>query len=91
MAAALLLMAASVAAAQIGGGSISGTVTDDQGAVLPGVTVTLAGTDRTATTPTDEAGKFRFLESGAWRLHGDDGAPGLHDGHARGDRGPRRR
>lgn len=61
MAAALLLLVASVAAAQIGGGSISGTVTDDQGAVLPGVTVTVTGSDRTATAATDSAGKFRFL------------------------------
>ena len=29
--------------------------------MLPGVTVTLTGSDRTLTTRTDEAGKFRFL------------------------------
>jgi hypothetical protein len=61
MAAALLLTVASVAAAQLGGGSISGTVSDHQGAVLPGVTVTLAGSDRSASVVTDEAGRFRFL------------------------------
>ncbi len=61
MAAALLLTVASVAAAQLGGGSISGTVSDDQGALLPGVTVTLAGSDRSASVVTDEAGRFRFL------------------------------
>jgi Carboxypeptidase regulatory-like domain/TonB-dependent Receptor Plug Domain len=60
MAAAMLLVA-SAAFAQLGGGTLSGTVTDEQGGVLPGVTVTMAGTDRTTTATSDEAGKFRFL------------------------------
>jgi carboxypeptidase family protein/TonB-dependent receptor-like protein len=60
MVVALLLMA-STAFAQLGGGTLSGTVTDEQGGLLPGVTVTIAGTDRSATAVTDEAGKFRFL------------------------------
>ena len=47
--------------AQIAGGSISGTVTDQQKGVLPGVTVTIQGSDRTLTAVTDETGKFRFL------------------------------
>ena len=60
-AALLTLIAVVPAYAQIAGGSISGTVTDEQKAVLPGVTVTIQGTDRTLTTVTDETGKFRFL------------------------------
>ena len=56
-----MLLMASTAFAQLGGGTLSGTVTDEQGGVLPGVTVTIAGTDRTATAVTDEGGKFRFL------------------------------
>lgn len=61
--AAMLALAAttSALAQQLGAGSVSGTVTDEQGAVLPGVTVTLTGSDRTQTTTTDAAGKFRFL------------------------------
>jgi len=55
------LIAVVPAAAQISGGSVSGTVTDEQKAVLPGVTITLQGTDRTQTAVTDEAGRFRFL------------------------------
>ena len=47
--------------AQIAGGSITGTVTDEQKAVLPGVTVTIQGSDRTQSAVTDETGKFRFL------------------------------
>ena len=47
--------------AQVSGGSISGTVTDEQKAVLPGVTVTIQGLDRTQSAVTDETGKFRFL------------------------------
>jgi len=61
MAIALMLWTASTAFAQLGGGTLSGTVTDEQGGVLPGVTVTITGLDRTNTTVTDEAGKFRFL------------------------------
>jgi hypothetical protein len=55
------LIAVLPAYAQVSGGSISGTVTDEQKAVLPGVTVTIQGTDRTLTAVTDEAGQFRFL------------------------------
>ena len=55
------LIAVLPAYAQIAGGSISGTVTDQQKAVLPGVTVTIQGSDRTLTAVTDETGKFRFL------------------------------
>jgi len=55
------LIAVLPAYAQVSGGSISGTVTDEQKAVLPGVTVTIQGLDRTQSAVTDETGKFRFL------------------------------
>ncbi len=38
------LSTATSAFAQLGGGTLSGTVTDEQGGVLPGVTVTISGT-----------------------------------------------
>jgi hypothetical protein len=60
-AACLSLLAVLPAYAQVAGGSISGTVTDEQKAVLPGVTVTIQGSDRTLTAITDETGRFRFL------------------------------
>jgi hypothetical protein len=59
--AAAIVSTATSAFAQLGGGTLSGTVTDEQGGVVPGVTVTITGTDRTTTATTDEAGKFRFL------------------------------
>jgi hypothetical protein len=61
LAALLVLSTASTAFAQLGGGTLSGTVTDEQGGLLPGVTVTITGTDRTTTATSDEAGRFRFL------------------------------
>ena len=57
----ITLIAVLPAFAQVSGGSISGTVTDEQKAVLPGVTVTIQGSDRTQSAVTDETGKFRFL------------------------------
>jgi hypothetical protein len=57
----LVLLPAVAALAQVQGGNISGTVKDDQGAVVPGVTVTLAGSDRTLTFVTETDGKYRFL------------------------------
>src|SRR4026207_291789 len=59
-AALLALIAVLPAYAQVAGGSITGTVTDEQKAVLPGVTVTIQGSDRTQSAVTDESGKFRF-------------------------------
>ena len=61
LATALMLMTASAAFAQLGGGTLSGTVTDEQGGILPGVTVTVTGSDRTVSAVSDEAGRFRFL------------------------------
>src|SRR6185295_8592900 len=60
---ALILCVLSVlpAGAQIHGGTISGTVTDQQGGVLPGVAVTAQGVDATREFTTDAIGQFRFL------------------------------
>ncbi len=53
---------AAPAAAQETGGSIRGTITDAQSAVLPGVTITLKneGTNAVQTTVTNEQGAFAF-------------------------------
>jgi Carboxypeptidase regulatory-like domain/TonB-dependent Receptor Plug Domain len=58
----LLLMAARPALAQRTTGEIVGTVTDESGAVLPGVTVTLrgAGVGGAPTVVTSETGAYRF-------------------------------
>ncbi|MFN8061053.1 MAG: TonB-dependent receptor [Vicinamibacterales bacterium] len=57
----LLIVAAGPVFAQIQGGSLSGTVKDEQGGVLPGVLVTVQGVDATVTFTTEENGQFRFL------------------------------
>jgi Carboxypeptidase regulatory-like domain/TonB-dependent Receptor Plug Domain len=57
----LLMAFAMPAFAQIQGGSISGTVRDEQGGVLPGVTVSLQGVDATQTAVTEATGEYRFL------------------------------
>ncbi|HWW94696.1 MAG TPA: carboxypeptidase-like regulatory domain-containing protein, partial [Vicinamibacteria bacterium] len=64
-----LLLAAPVLA-QVSSGNIFGTVTDEQGAVLAGVTVTLTGDLGTRTTTTGTNGEFRFLslDNGAYKL-----------------------
>ena len=71
--AAALLLAAFVAApafAQTLTGSITGTIKDQQGAVLPGVTVTLTGKMGAQTQVTDANGVYRFpaLEPGAYEV-----------------------
>jgi hypothetical protein len=57
----LLLAAATGVLAQISTGNIYGTVTDQSGAVLPGVTATLTGELGTRTTTSGPQGAFRFL------------------------------
>ena len=59
---ALFLGLAVSALAQVQGGTIGGTVRDEQGGVLPGVTVTLQGVDATRETVTGADGNFRFLD-----------------------------
>src|SRR3954471_23824445 len=60
--AAVLIVALAVPAfAQIQGGSITGLITDEQGGVLPGVTVTAQGVDATQSFTTEADGRYRFL------------------------------
>jgi hypothetical protein len=58
--AAVLLLAATTASAQIFAGSVSGIVKDQQGGVLPGVTVSLTGKTGAKTAVTDANGIYRF-------------------------------
>src|SRR5688572_21629241 len=57
----LTMMSAMSAFGQVQSGTIAGTVMDTQGGILPGVTVSLRSTDRTATFVTDTSGQYRFL------------------------------
>lgn len=58
----IVLIVASLAAAQTPQGGIAGTVTDESGAVLPGATVTvvLGTTKETRTAVSDSSGRYRF-------------------------------
>jgi hypothetical protein len=58
---ALVLTCAMPVFAQIQSGTISGSVRDEQGGVLPGVNVTAQGVDATQTFVTDANGEYRFL------------------------------
>ena len=58
---ALLAMAAVPAFAQLQTGDLYGTVNDEQGQALPGVTITLTGVGAPQIQVTDEGGSFRFL------------------------------
>jgi hypothetical protein len=76
LALALVLALAGGVSAQIAGGNIYGTATDQQGGVLPGATVSLTATSiggQPRTTVTDASGQFRFLnlDSGNYRLEVD--------------------
>jgi hypothetical protein len=66
----LVLLAAIPASAQSQLGSIAGTVTDEQGGALPGVTVTLTGKTGSRTTTSDATGGYRFpaLDIGAYEV-----------------------
>lgn len=57
----MLVAAAVPLAAQSLTGSITGAVTDSQGAVLPGATVTLSGKTGSRTAVTDSQGQYRFV------------------------------
>jgi len=59
---ALSLATALPAAAQVHGGSISGTVKDTQGGVLPGATITAQGVDATLSITTTSDGAYHFLD-----------------------------
>jgi hypothetical protein len=58
----MLIGLARPALAQVQGGTVSGTVLDEQGAVLPGVVVTLQGVDAKRESVTEADGRFRFLD-----------------------------
>src|SRR5574338_605260 len=65
-----MLLVTTAAFAQLGGGTVSGKVVDEQGGVLPGAAVTIVGSDRTVEATTDDAGRFRFLNlaPGSYRV-----------------------
>lgn len=64
VAALLLLVAGGTAFAQLQTGNLYGTVTDEQGAALPGVTTTLTGSGAPQVQVTNAQGQFRFLGLG---------------------------
>jgi hypothetical protein len=64
VAALMLLVASGTAFAQLQTGNLYGTVKDDQGAALPGVTVTLTGGGAPQVQVTNAQGQFRFLGLG---------------------------
>ncbi|HEX5759510.1 MAG TPA: TonB-dependent receptor [Thermoanaerobaculia bacterium] len=68
--AAFLLLAGAPAFAQQTTGSVFGTAVDEQGAALPGVTVTLTGGGAPQVFVTDAQGQFRFLglSAGSYQL-----------------------
>lgn len=59
--AAFLLLATVPAVAQVQTGNVFGTVVDEQGSALPGVTITLTGPGAPQVFVTDGQGRFRFL------------------------------
>jgi hypothetical protein len=61
VAALLLLAVGGTAFAQLQTGNLYGTVTDDKGAALPGVTVTMSGQGAPQVQVTNAQGQFRFL------------------------------
>lgn len=71
----VLVLFAAAAAAQVTTGAIIGTVTDDTGAALPGVTVTISSPalQGTRTTVTDESGAYRFhgLPPGEYKVRAE--------------------
>jgi len=69
---ALLMGLAAAARAQVQGGGVTGTISDEQGGALPGVIVMLRGADATREVTTDAACIFRFLDvaPGGYRLTG---------------------
>ena len=58
---AALLSVVPLAGAQTLTGTIVGRITDEQGGVLPGVTITLTGKTGSQTQVTDARGEFRFI------------------------------
>ena len=69
------LMVTAAAHAQTTVGTIEGTVTDEQGAVLPGANATLTGPQGVQTAVTDSKGQYRFIsvQPGTYQLKVDLG------------------
>ena len=71
---AMVLTFSSIVVAQVDTGTIAGTVKDQSGAVMPGVTITLTNEDTgtSQTTVTNERGSFQFpaLRSGTYSITG---------------------
>lgn len=63
-------MIAGVAHAQLQTGNLMGSVVDEEGENLPGVTITLSGQGAPQVQVTDAQGRFRFLHlgPGSYRL-----------------------
>jgi hypothetical protein len=55
------VLVATAASAQTSVSTVEGTVTDEQGAILPGATATLIGPRGEQTVQTDDKGMFRFI------------------------------
>ena len=70
IAAALLILAAGAAQAQLQTGNLYGTASDNQGEALPGVTVTVTGIGAPKVQVTNAEGQFRFLglDPGGYKL-----------------------
>ena len=66
----LLLATARSLVAQQGVGGLYGAVTDPDGALLPGVTLTLTGYGERKMQVSDDLGQFRYLglDPGTWAL-----------------------
>ena len=73
-----------IASAQALYGSLTGTVTDNTGAAIPGVTVTVAneGTGLKLDTVTDGEGLYTVRNVAARHVHAERGAAGIQDLHA---------
>ena len=79
------LLSASISFAQTGTASLYGKVTDQQGAVLPGVTVTVTSTAAAVTrsTVSDGTGSYQFLALPPGTLHHQGRADRVPHRHAR--------
>src|SRR5438876_12295744 len=69
----LLVLLAVPASAQTLVGSVTGKVTDEQGAALPGVSITLTGKTGSKTTVSEADGTYRFqaLDPGTYAVQAD--------------------
>ena len=76
---------AGIASAQDFRGAIGGRVTDESGAVLPGVTVTVTNKETNVSNEavTNDTGTYSLLLSDTRHLFGDRRAPGLQESDAR--------